>query len=69
MEKRLSRRALVTTLACTPVVSNAAICPQLESPDAALIALGDQFNRLTGVWDELARQTNGTYLNVTDLET
>ena len=64
MEKRLSRRALVTALVCAPVVSNVAICPPLSSPDATLIALGDQFNQLTGIWDELARQTNDTYLNV-----
>ncbi len=54
----------MAALACTPVVSSAAICEQLPSPDAELIALGDRFNHLTDTWDELARQTNHTYENV-----
>ena len=47
----------MAALACTPVVSSAAISKQLPSPDAELIALGDQFNHLTDTWDELARLT------------
>ena len=54
----------MTALICGPGVSSAAICQPLQSPDAALIALGDQFNQLTDTWDELARQTNDTYENV-----
>jgi hypothetical protein len=61
---KLSRRALMTALACTPVISNAAICQPLPSPDAELIALGDQFSHLTHTWDKLAIQTDHTYANV-----
>ena len=57
----------MAALACTPVVSSAAISKQLPSPDAELIALGDQFNHLTDTWDELARLTDHTYDGVDNI--
>lgn len=63
-EITLSRRSLVTALVCTPIVSQAAASPTLPSPDAALKALGRQFNHLCQTWDELARRTNHTYEGV-----
>lgn len=59
-ETTLSRRSLVIALVCTPIVSQAAASPTLSSPDAALMALGQQFNHLCQTWDELARLTNHT---------
>jgi hypothetical protein len=47
-----------------PVVSSAAICEPLASPDAMLVALGSEFDHITRIWDELARQTNNSYDNV-----
>ena len=59
----LSRRTLLTSLACAPGVSGLAIGKSLQSPDTELIALGAQFNELTRTWDDFARRTNHTYNN------
>ena len=60
----LSRRSLLTSLACASGVSSLVLGKSLQSPDTELIALGVQFNELTRTWVHLARQTNHTYENV-----